>query len=139
MPYSALVFVYRKAGTTPEQFKAYYDEIHVPLLLELTGSTFPLAHKRHYIQRQSGQKQDDQDTARNPTTPATVHVGTQEDFDYDVIVELTFEDESAYHTFFGVMRQPENAAKIVADEEMFIDRSRLIIVGVGSTVTTERL
>lgn len=51
-------------------------------------------------------------------------MGSQTDFDYDAIAELTFADASAFQTFFGLYQQPENAARIAADEEQFLDRPR---------------
>ncbi|KAI1203689.1 EthD domain-containing protein [Nemania serpens] len=137
MPYSILLFAYRKPGVTPEQFKSHYDGTHMPLVRELAGAHFPLSHTRRYIHR--SENQADGNTARNSCTPATVIIGTQKDFDYDAVAELTFEDEAAFHTFYGIVEQPENAAKIAADEENFLDRSRLTAVVVGDTTETRRL
>ncbi|KAI1190711.1 EthD domain-containing protein [Nemania serpens] len=137
MPYSILLFASRKPGVSPEKFKSHYDGTHVPLVRELTGAYFPLSHTRRYLHR--SENQADGNTARNLSTPATVIIGTQEDFDYDAIAELTFEDEAAFQTFYGIVQQPENAAKIAADEENFLDRSRLTAVVVGDTSETRRL
>ncbi|KAI1128319.1 EthD domain-containing protein [Nemania abortiva] len=137
MPYSVLIFSYRKPGTTPEQFKAHYDDVHVHLIRELTGAFFPLSHTRRYLHR--SEKETDSNTWRNPISPATVVIGTQEDFDYDAISELTFEDEPAFQKFFELMKQPENQARIAADEEKFVDRSRLSMVALGNTTETKRV
>ncbi|KAI0421865.1 EthD domain-containing protein [Xylaria grammica] len=136
MGYSVLIFAYRKPGTTPEQFKAYYENCHVPLVRELAGAYFPLSHTRRYLHRTHNQS--DANTARNPSTPASVLIGSQEDFDYDAFAELTFEDETAFQTFFAIIQQPENAAKIAADEEKFLDRSRTPAVVLGDTTETKR-
>ncbi|KAI2622480.1 EthD domain-containing protein [Hypoxylon sp. NC1633] len=124
MTYSILVFAYRKPGTTPEQFKAHYEGSHVPLLRELAGLHFPLSHTRRYIHRSAGQ--------------ASVLIGNQEDFDYDAFAELTFEDATAFQTFFGVVQQPDIAAKIAADEEHFLDHSRMLVVVLGETHVTTK-
>ncbi|KAI1277405.1 EthD domain-containing protein [Xylaria sp. FL0933] len=139
MPYSVLIFAYRKPGTTPAQFKAHYEEIHIPLIRKLTGASFPLSHTRHYLRRNAQQQKADGNTARNPTTPAAVLMGTQAEFDYDAFAELTFEDEAAFRAFFALTQQhPENAAKIAADEELFLDTARMTVVVKGETTVTER-
>jgi hypothetical protein len=120
MTHSALIFAFRKPGTTPEQFRAHYEAKHVPLVKEITGEHFPLSHTRRYIHRTKGKG----DTEHNPNHPATVLVGTQADFDYDAIAELTFADVPAFQTFLGIYQNPQNAERIAADEEQFLDRSR---------------
>ncbi|KAI0206652.1 EthD domain-containing protein [Astrocystis sublimbata] len=134
MPYTILILAYRKPGTTPSQFKAYYEGRHVPLVRSLTGATFPLSHTRRYLQRSDG-VQAESDSTRSP---ATVLVGTQADFDYDAVTELTFEDEAAFRRFMGVTQKPEIAAQIAADEEHFLDRTRVPIVVLGDIAVTRR-
>jgi hypothetical protein len=51
MVFSIIIFSYRKSGTTPEQFKTYYERSHIPLVRELAGDDFPLSHTRYYVQR----------------------------------------------------------------------------------------
>ncbi|GAP91123.1 putative dimeric alpha-beta barrel [Rosellinia necatrix] len=136
MPYSVLIFAYRKPGTTPEQFRAHYEGTHVPLVRELTGANFPLSHTRHYLHRT--ERQAEGNTARNPGTPATVLIGAQEEFDYDAFAELAFEDEAAFQAFFALTQQPENAERIAADEELFLDRARMTVVLKADTTVTER-
>lgn len=80
-----------------------------------------MSHTRRYIHRTEGKADD---TERNANFPATVLMGSQTDFDYDALAELTFADVNAFQTFFGLYQKPENAARIAADEEQFLDRSR---------------
>ncbi|OTB16526.1 hypothetical protein K445DRAFT_21482 [Daldinia sp. EC12] len=136
MTYSIVIVAYRKPGTTPEQFKAHYENSHIPLVRELAGQHFPLSHTRHYIHRSEGTAADRTD--RNPTTPATVLMGSQADFDYDAYSELIFEDFASFQTFCSVVQQPENAAKIAADEEKFLDRTKILIASLGDTNVTSR-
>ncbi|KAI1358235.1 EthD domain-containing protein [Xylaria arbuscula] len=137
MVYKLLMFAYRKPGITPEQFKAYYDTIHAPLIRELAGPAFPLSHTRRYIHRSEGQSETN--TARNPNTPASVLVGTQGDFDYDAISELIFEDEDAFKAFYAItMAHEVNGPKIAADAENFIDSSRMPAVVLSDTSVTQR-
>ncbi|KAI0116375.1 EthD domain-containing protein [Nemania sp. FL0031] len=136
MPYTGLVFASRKPGTTPEQFKTHYENSHIPLLRGIAGAAFPLSHTRRYLHRSDIKSVAN--TVRNPDSPATVILGKQDDFDYDVVAELTFEDEAAFKTYFGLMRQPENAAKITADEDKFLDKTELRAVILGDTIVTRR-
>ncbi|KAI7774734.1 hypothetical protein LA080_007940 [Diaporthe eres] len=121
MTFSVLIFAYRKPGTTPEQFRAHYEGKHVPLVKEISGEHFPLSHTRRYIHRTEGKTED---TERNANFPATVLMGSQTDFDYDAFAELSFADANAFQAFFGLCQHPENAERIAADEEQFLDRSR---------------
>ncbi|KAF2972771.1 hypothetical protein GQX73_g779 [Xylaria multiplex] len=120
MMHSILLFAYRKPGTTPEQFQAYYEEKHIKLIKELAGDDFPISHTRRYVHRTRGKG----DTERNADYPATVFLGEQADFDYDCCSELIFSDSAALYAFKEILAQPENATRIAADEENFIDRSR---------------
>lgn len=51
-------------------------------------------------------------------------MGSQTDFDYDAFAELSFADANAFQAFFELYQSPENAERIAADEEQFLDRSR---------------
>ncbi|KAK9243391.1 EthD domain-containing protein [Lipomyces tetrasporus] len=135
MTFTILIFSYRKTGTTPEEFRVQCEGTLLPLLKEITGTHFPLCHTRRYIQRTEGPKADS-NTERNPTTPATVFVGSQADFDYDAIAELTFADQAAFGRFIGLMQQPDNAAKIAEAEGKFTDSGKTSIVAVGETAVT---
>lgn len=64
-------------------------------------------------------------------------MGSQEHFPYDSVTELVFEDEEAFGKFFACVSQPENAARIQADEEVWLDRGRTSVVVVGSKEGTE--
>lgn len=135
MTYSVLIFAYRKPGTTPEQFRSHYEGVHVPLVKEIAGEHFPLAHTRRYLHRSEGTGEG---TERNANHPATVLMGSQADFDYDAFAELSFTDLAHFQTFFGITQQPENAARIAADEEQFLDRSKMPVVVLGETVSTTK-
>ncbi|KAI0534160.1 EthD domain-containing protein [Xylaria digitata] len=132
MVHSIPLFVYRKPGTTPEQFQAYYEEKHIKLIKELAGDDFLVSHTRRYVHRTRGKG----DTERNTDYPATVFLGEQADFDYDCCSGLIFSDSAALYAFKETLAQAENATRIAADEGNFIDRSKLLIVGLGQTRTT---
>ena len=110
----------------------------MPLLKSLAGAHFPQSHKRFYIQRSPTATATTNDTNNNNDNyPATVLVGTQPDFPYDALAELTFEDASKFHAFMGVVSQGEARELIARDEEVFLDRGRMTAVVVGETVVTE--
>lgn len=126
MPYTILIFAYRKPGLSPAEFKSHYETRHIPLLASHAGPLFPITHTRHYIQR----------TEHGPDYAATVLVGTQADFGYDAFAELVFEDEGKFRAFFGRVSEPEAAKQIAADEEKFLDRGRMRVVVGGEVVAT---
>jgi hypothetical protein len=131
---SLLLFAYRKPGTTPEHFYNYYENVHMKLIKELAGDTFPLSHTRRYVHRTEAAvaaatpdaeaKASTSGTVRNAGYPATVFRGEQADFEYDCCVEIVFEDQAAVQAFTARMAEPERAARLAADEENFLDRSK---------------
>ncbi|OCL04255.1 hypothetical protein AOQ84DRAFT_122374 [Glonium stellatum] len=135
MPFSVLLFASRKPGLSPAAFRDHWENKHVPLVKSITGSHFPISHTRRYIARTEGGSSGG---PANPETPAVVLVGKQEDFDYDGIAELTFSDESAFQTFFGIVSAPDAAAKISEDEDQFLDKSKLKAVVIGDTTVTNK-
>ncbi|PVI00357.1 hypothetical protein DM02DRAFT_527236 [Periconia macrospinosa] len=129
MVFSFFLFVTRKPGLTPAAFKKYWDEKHVGLIKSIAGEHFPITHTRHYIARPAEE---------NSTWPAAILIGSQEDFTYDGIAELVFQDEQAFQTFFAIVSTPEAAAQLAADEEIFIVREKTKAVVKGDTSITSR-
>ncbi|KAI0182110.1 EthD domain-containing protein [Hypoxylon sp. FL1284] len=132
MPYSILFFITRKQGVSAEDFKTQYENVHMPLLKEIAGPHFPQTHSRRYIQRSAGQAEG---TTRNASSPAQVLVGTQADFDYDAVTEMTFASEAAFKEFFQFVHTPEKAARVTAAEDKFMDRSQMRGVVLGEVFT----
>ncbi|KAI9708525.1 MAG: hypothetical protein M1820_003987 [Bogoriella megaspora] len=124
MTFNVWIFVWRKAGTTPEEFRTHYENSHVPLIKSLTGSLFPQSHIRHYVAR-----------GEDGTAPMVI-LGTPEDFTYDAFAELSFTDAAAFQQFFGVIGQGEPAVKIAEDEEKFVQREKTRAVVVGDVTKT---
>ncbi|PYH30088.1 EthD domain-containing protein [Aspergillus neoniger CBS 115656] len=139
MSVRVIIYAYRKPGLDLQTFKERY-EAHIQLVKRLSGDDFPLSHKRMYIARttienpQAGENNNN--STRNALTPATVLVGQQTDFDFDAYAELTFADQAAFQTFSAQVMAPEAAAQIAADEEGFLDRSKLGIALLGDVVET---
>ncbi|KKA19511.1 Uncharacterized protein T310_6518 [Rasamsonia emersonii CBS 393.64] len=138
MTYRILAFLYRKPSISPDEFKQHYEANHIPLLKRLTGPDFPLTHTRRYIARKSVDQPVEGASERNAKTPATVFVGSQADFDYDAVVELTFADEAAFQAFHAKLTSPEVAKELGEDEERFINRAKLRVVALGDVVETAK-
>jgi len=124
MPLTVIIYATRKQGMTPADFKQHYEESHVPLVKSIAGNHFPKSHTRFYVQRTHTGDPNDK---TNEAYPATVFVGGQEAFDYDAYAELVFEDMPALQQFMGCCMEPEAAKKIAADEEKFLERSKMTI------------
>ncbi|KAF2462590.1 uncharacterized protein BDR25DRAFT_127518 [Lindgomyces ingoldianus] len=129
MGFRFFLFITRKPTLTPTEFMTHWDTKHVELLKNITGEDFPISHTRHYIARP---------TEQNGTWPAAVLIGGQEDFSYDGIAELVFENEQAFQTFYAKVSDPEAAAKIAADEETFIVREAMKAVVKADTSVSLR-
>lgn len=128
MTVSALLLITRKPTLTPSQFKAHYETIHVPLIKQLAGADWPLSHKRTYIARP--------ETGADNNYPAAVLLGSQEDFSYDCITQVTFADEAGLKTFFARRMEPGTKEIVDADEEKFLvaEKVRVVLLG-GEEIT----
>ncbi|KAL2013594.1 hypothetical protein VTN00DRAFT_1119 [Thermoascus crustaceus] len=136
MPYTVVVFAWRKPGLTPAQFKDHYEHSHIPLLLELAGPNFPTSHTRFYLPRRAEDLASADPTNENHR-PA-IFAGQPGDFPWDAYAELVFDDLAAFNAFHAIVTEPENAARIAADEEKFLDRTKLKIAAIDSPVVTTR-
>lgn len=123
MPVSALLFITRNPALTPSQFKTHYETVHVPLIKALAGSDWPLSHKRTYIARPV--------PGDDNSHPAAVLLGSQEDFSYDCITQVTFADEAGLKTFFARRMEPGTKEVVDADEEKFLvaEKVRVVLLG----------
>ncbi|KAF2963646.1 hypothetical protein GQX73_g9937 [Xylaria multiplex] len=133
MTFTTLAFLSRKPGMTPEEFRNYYSGSHLPWYRELVGSLFSVRHTQHYIHRTEASPNNDT-TQRNPSTPATIFLGSQAEFDYDVVATLEYKDKAAFEALCEFVQQPDIAAEIAADEERFLDRSQTRMVLVGEKI-----
>ncbi|KAI4210361.1 MAG: hypothetical protein LQ351_006810 [Letrouitia transgressa] len=123
MPYTILLFLYRKPGLSFADFKSHYENSHMPLLQSIGGPHFPKTHTRHYLPRPDGGRVD-------------IMKGAPEDLDYDAMAELVFEGEKEWKAFLGLLTQKENKERVERDEEEFQDRARLRAVMVGESFVT---
>jgi EthD domain len=99
--FKVLAFLTKRDGMATGEFVDYYENHHVPLILELARA--PLVYKRRYrgeaLTRDGG------------------------GVDFDVVTELGFADRAAY---IGWMAQLADAGgQVAADEARFLDQSRM--------------
>ncbi|TDZ35225.1 hypothetical protein CTRI78_v011518 [Colletotrichum trifolii] len=124
MSYRMLIYLHRKPGTTHAEFKDHYENVHVPLTRELTGSLFPQLHSRRYIERSAD---DDK---------AVVLVGSKEHEDADAIVEVAFKDEAAAQAFFGATNTGEARERLEEDNEKFLNWEKVRILKISDVCET---
>ncbi|TPX18276.1 uncharacterized protein E0L32_002785 [Thyridium curvatum] len=124
--FQLLMFGGRKAGITPEQYRDHYENVHIPLMRNLTGDTFPLTHTRHYVER-----------GAPPDFPAAVLPGggDQADFAYDAVAVLTYRDRAHFDANWAFFEDPETARIIREDEAEFSAWTKGVFI--GPTITTD--
>ncbi len=88
----------RKSGTSPEEFRAYYEGNHASFALSHFGHLYE-SYTRNYI---------------DPTVLG--------DDSYDVVTEIVFKEPTGAADMFA-LTTPELSAAIAADEAVFMDRS----------------
>lgn len=156
MSYRVLMYIYRKEGTSPEQFREYYETKHVPLIRRLAGDNFPTSHTRNYI---GFVPHENSNPAPAPTgtggdervrtaeklmageAPAGEYIpmvlqGEPISFGWDVCTILECTNETHFRDFMAVLMDEDNAKALVEDEEVFMDRSKFEIVILGEKATT---
>ncbi|KAJ9251207.1 hypothetical protein DTO271D3_3685 [Paecilomyces variotii] len=136
MSYTIVAFLWRKPGITPLEFKTHYETQHIPLLLELLGSRFPASHSRFYLPRLPSDPSSTD--VSNLNLRPKLFLGDGDGFSWDAYCELCFENHIAFEDFRAAMLEPENATKIAADEEQFLDRSKINVVEVDPPEVTRR-
>lgn len=113
MYHKAVVLLRKRADMSREDFIAYYEQRHVPLVRRI----FPMIgeYRRNFIDRQSA--------ALGPIAPAADADGPY----FDVITEIWFEDDAQLRTFVDMHKSADEMALLQADEENFLDRSMMQI------------
>jgi len=70
--------------------------------------------------------------------PTVIH-GDKAAFDFDVIAEVSFDDEAAFQAFLAALAGEEAAKTLKIDEDKFINREKMRIVVVGDVQETMTL
>ena len=104
--FKLIVLLKRKRGTTPDQFRAYYEEHHAPLVRRCA----PLLRRyvRNYL---SGFGNEMYPTDTDPF--------------YDCVTEAWFDNQAAFKLSAGAILEPTVARQIAEDEERFLDRAQI--------------
>ncbi|KAK5169449.1 uncharacterized protein LTR77_005425 [Saxophila tyrrhenica] len=103
----------RRQDLTPAQYRDHYENVHIPLMRNLTGDSFPLSHERHYISRMPG------DHGTFPADLLLPGIVTQADFDFDAVAVLTYRDRAHFDANWAYFEDEEFREIIAADEAKF--------------------
>ncbi|KAF1998210.1 hypothetical protein P154DRAFT_536626 [Amniculicola lignicola CBS 123094] len=134
MPYTVVAFETRKLGMTPEAYEDHKENIHMPLVKSIVGDAFPLSHSRYYLKRNSGAAEVEKGTEALPF----VLYGTAEDFNYDCMIVMVFEDFSHFIRFKEAFDNTPRKAELEEDMEKFIIQSKLKAVVTEDARVTPR-
>src|SRR5689334_19401622 len=93
----AIALLRRKPGLSREQFIAYYEARHAPLIRSLLPEIAD--YRRNYVDREG------------------VFESAVAAIDFDSVTEMRFADRAAYQRFLARAAEPAVAAAIAADEE----------------------
>jgi EthD domain len=118
--YKILLFMKRRPGMTVEAFKDYYENHHAPLCV--TYASGMTRYERRYLTPHP-----------NPETGAT------EELAFDVITELSFDDEKIFRSTVAYLSTSKMPDAVVEDEKRLFDRARLrmaTVVECGSALAT---
>ena len=106
-----LIFMKRRPGMSVPEFRAYYEERHVPLCMaHMAGPT-------RYVRRYLDQPDDG------------------EELPYDVITELWFPDAAMRDAVARAFARDAMPPEVIADELQLFDRSKARAVAVSECET----
>lgn len=106
----AIALLRRKPGLTREEFIAYYETRHAPLIRSLLPGIAD--YRRNYVDR------------------AGAFESAMAAIDFDSVTEMRFADRATYDAFLARAADPEVARRIAEDEENVFDRAatRMFVV-----------
>lgn len=108
--YKVMAFLARKPGISREEFRAYYEANHAPLVGRLAPRM--AAYRRNYLDFDEPFKRD------------------EDQIGFDVVTEMEFEDRAACERWFDAFRAPGVFDQVAEDEEKFLDRGRVMVCAV---------
>jgi uncharacterized protein (TIGR02118 family) len=115
-PQLSVIALRKKDGLTMQEFIDYYENKHVPLICSL--APVPAIYKRRYL---VGER-------------LTAEGG---EVDFDVMTELVFADRHEFDAWMAELAKPEVGARVVADEQKFLNRARTRAYVIDERVTRE--
>jgi hypothetical protein len=95
-----LMFLKRKPGTSLAEFRAYYEDHHVPLCMKYMAG--PVRYLRRFVDHPPGLPE----------------------LDFDVITEVWFKDRATRDVVIDFNTRDAMPADVIADEHRFLDRTR---------------
>lgn len=113
-PIKALLFCYRLPTLTDEDFCAYIEDTHSPLVRSLLGNDYPASHERYYTAKSSGYA-----------------MGTVSEDDPDMVAVITYGSREAMQRSMKVRNSDGVREKIQEDEARFMVRERVKLVVLG--------
>ena len=126
MTYTVIILLTRKASLTPDEFKDYFENKHLPLVKGIFGPLCPKPNRRFYLARAASDNSDNM--AQTPSLPQLVK-GDPHTIDFDCISELEWKDEKAFKEFYEMMNRPEIAAQLRPELEKFIGGEKVLVIG----------
>jgi hypothetical protein len=108
-----MVFLKRKNGSTLEEFKEHYENVHAVLGARYFDGLL-VDFSRYYPGKMIAFPSDWQQ----------IDSMKEAESDYDAISVYTFRDEASYNEYNRKMRDPAIGGVLVKDEEKFLDRSK---------------
>ena len=139
--HKVLAFLTKNPALTTEEFIAYYETKHIPLINRLAGpENQPLVYKRRYTHRDDPahvQVRAKVDAAGVPIDAAAISAGSGDaktqvpdpgNVDFDVVTELQFADQDAMRRWLDALATGGDA--VPKDEERFLwrERTRALVV-----------
>jgi len=103
--YKILLFMKRRPDMTMADFIDYYENHHVPLALKY-GASFA-GYTRRYL-----------------TPQPCAATGQTEELPYDVITELSYDNETTFRRTLAYLSTSAMPDEIVEDEKRLFDRSK---------------
>lgn len=133
MVFTIFMFIPRRPGMTPEEFRDYYENRHVPLVLSiLDKDTQPVRHSRYYIQRDASAQGD------AAVAPPLLYLGDPDKVIFDCVTMVEFEDKAHFTRFRDVFKHSPKKLELEEDQKMFEDESRFVALAVQEPMVSTR-
>lgn len=137
MVFVVVAFLWRIPSIDRAAFRFHYETIHMPLLLKLLRSAFPVTHTRHYVSLgdiSSATGAEDSGKTQEYVTKMSTHV--QESFDYDCWSEMVFRDKQHFAEFYQRFTSEKVSKHVRQDELNFVLVEKLRSVSIDEPVVT---
>ena len=127
MGFATLLFITRLPTLTPDEFRDYYENKHVPLIRSQAPEEWDQVSTT--VRFVSYQAQTSE--SGTITYVPDILVGEPTFCDFDAVVEYAFADKQYFERFFAAMYADDIRVVREEDEAKFIDRSkaRLVVLG----------